>query len=255
MATVATNSHELMSATGEVASPPVRTEPRIPVLENGDRLTRPEFERRFDAMPHLKKAELIDGVVYMASPVSFDGHGVPHIPVIGWIDRYIEVTPGVEAAADASVRLDLPNMPQPDVLLRITTEAGGNTTVSEDDYLEGAPELVVEVASSSASYDLHAKLAIYRRNGVREYVVWRTQDHAVDWFILRDGEYFRVPVGPGGVYRSEVFPGLWLDPEALIRGDRGAMTRALNQGTASPEHAAFVASLQAAIAPPKPTEA
>ena len=141
---------------------------------------------------------------------------------------------------NATVRLDEDNELQPDALLRIETDRGGQARRSEDDYLEGPPELVAEVASSSVSIDLHAKLNVYRRNGVREYVVWRVQDGAIDWFILRGGEYQRLQPGSDGLIKSEVFPGLWLDVAAMLRGDLRTVLAALEQGTHSAEHAEFV---------------
>lgn len=217
----------------------------VPPLENGDRLSRQEFERRYVAMPHVKKAELIDGVVYMPSPVGHKKHGKPHLHVVTWLGHYEAATPGVEGGDNSSLRLDLDNMPQPDAFLRILTEAGGRTRVDQDDYLEGAPEFIFEVASSSASYDLHQKLDVYRRHGCPEYAVWRVRDRAVSWFVLRDGRYEALEPGPDGLFRSLVLPGLWLDPAALIAGDLARVLAALDQGLASPEHAAFVAALRA----------
>ena len=128
---------------------------------------------------------------------------------------------------NASTRLDLDNEPQPDAVLFIDPAKGGQARISADDYLEEAPELVAEVASSSVSYDLNEKLKVYRRNGVREYVVWRVLDRQIDWFVLRDGEYVRLPLDEAGLYRSEVFPGLWLDPTGLVSGDTKTVLAAL----------------------------
>ena len=216
----------------------------IPPLENGDLLTREEFEHRYEAMPLLTKAELIEGVVYVPSPVRHRHHGQPHIALSGWLVQYQASTQGVEASDNSTVRLDLDNEPQPDALLCIAPEYGGQIRLSADGYIEGAPELVVEVASSSASYDLHAKLHVYRRNGVREYLVWRVLDQELDWFALHAGQYQRLLHDANGVYRSEVFPGLWLDPAALLRGDLATVLALVQQGVTSPEHAAFVTSLQ-----------
>ena len=224
--------------------------PPIPPLRNGDRLTGVEFERRYEAMPDLKKAELIDGVVYVGSPVS-DDHGSPHFDMIGWLVFYRMATPGVKGSDNGTVRLDQDNRPQPDIHLRILH--GGQATVGAGRIVEGAPELVAEVALSSASYDLHDKLNTYRRNGAREYVVWRVEDAAIDWYVLREGRFDRLQLSPEGYYRSDVFPGLWLDPAALIRGDLIAVSQVVQRGLATPEHAAFVARLQqAAAAPPAP---
>lgn len=253
----------------EVSGPPTEPQgqaPPIPPLRNGDKLTRPEFERRYDAMPHLKKAELIDGIVYipspdwpgpngsdpkMASPVSHRRHSHPHFKLLHWLGHYWDETPGIEGGDNGSIRLDLDNMPQPDAYLMISPGHGGQATIGDDDYVEGAPELVAEVAFSSASHDLHAKLNVYRRQGAKEYLVWRIEDRAIDWFVLHEGRYDRLAPAPDGLYHSEAFPGLWLDPEALIRGDRRAIRQAVQQGLATPEHAAFVARLQQA-APPAP---
>jgi Uma2 family endonuclease len=215
-------------------------------LEAGDRLTREEFERRYDAMPDLKKAELIEGVVYMPSPVRQRRHGRPHHHLSGWVAVYEAATPGVEGGDNSTIRLDMDNEPQPDLLLFIDPARGGQVRISADDYVEDAPELVAEVASSSASYDLHTKLEVYRRNGVREYIVWRVLDGQLDWFVLRGGRYEPLAPGPDGVLRSEVFPGLWLDPAALAGGDLARVLAMVQQGTTTPEHAAFVGRLNAA---------
>jgi Uma2 family endonuclease len=221
-----------------------RTDSELPPLENGDHLTRSEFERRYDAMPGLKKAELIEGVVYMPSPVSHANHSHPHFRANGWLYLYSSLTPGTQGGDNGSIRLDLENMPQPDLFLIISPSHGGRVRISEDDYVEGAPELIVEIASSSASYDLHEKSRVYRRNGVSEYVVWRTRDAAIDWFALREGRYEPLARGEDGTYRSEVFPGLWLDPDALVRSDHARVLAVVQQGAATPEHAAFVERLR-----------
>jgi Uma2 family endonuclease len=221
-----------------------RTPPTpVPPLEPGDRLSRAEFERRYNAMPNLKKAELIEGVVYMPSPVRLRRHGRPHLRLVTWIGIYEGVTPGVIAADNATTRLDLDNEPQPDAVLFIDPANGGQATISSDDYLEKAPELVAEVAASTASFDLHTKLHVYRRSGVREYIVWRVLNEEIDWFMLRDGEFVRLLLDDSGVYRSEIFPGLWLDPAAMVRGDSLTVQNTLQKGLATPEHAAFVARL------------
>jgi Uma2 family endonuclease len=221
----------------------------MPLLENGDQLTRAEFERRYDAMPHLKKAELIEGVVYIPSPVRHRQHGSPHAHLLGWLVQYAANTPGVEVGDNSSVRLDLDNEPQPDALLLIDPARGGQTRFSADGIIEGAPELVAEVASSSVSYDLHAKLHVYRRSGVCEYIVWRVLEGEIDWFVLRAGQYERLPLDASGVLQSEVFAGLWLDPAALLRGDLATVLAVVQQGLASPAHAAFVGRLSPPTTP------
>jgi Uma2 family endonuclease len=217
----------------------------IPALENGDRLTREEFERRYAAMPHVKKAELIEGVVYMPSPVRLNKHGKPHTILSGWLVHYISKTPGLDLFGDNStVRLDEDNEPQPDLLLLLPPHAGGTAKLDSDDYVSGPPDLVCEVSASTVSIDLHAKMNAYRRNGVREYLAWRTEDGAVDWFILREGRYDPVRPADDGTLRSEHFPGLWLDPAALIAGDLPRVLAAVDRGASTAEHAEFVSRLR-----------
>ena len=215
-------------------------------LDNGDHLTRDEFERRFDATPGLKKAELIEGVVYMPPAVRWDHHAGPHADLITWLGVYRAGTPGVRVGAEGSLRLDLDNEPQPDAAMLIEPASGGQARISADDYVEGAPELVAEVAASSVGMDLNTKLRVYRRNGVREYLVWRVRDAAIDWFVLRQGRYEPLTAGADGILRSEVFPGLWMDAAAMVRSDVAAVLRVLQQGLAAPEHAAFAARLRPA---------
>jgi Uma2 family endonuclease len=227
--------------------PTTEPPPQIPPLQNGDRLSAEEFERRYDATPGLKKAELINGVVYMPPPVTLEDHAAPHFDLIGWLYLYRLTTPGVRGGDNATLRLPLANRPQPDAFLFIQPSHGGQAQIV-DRYLVGAPELVAEVAATSVNYDLHDKLELYRRNNVREYVVWRVFDRAVDWFILRGGQYERLAPAADGIYRSEILPGLWLDPAALVAGDMPRLAQVAQQGHASPEHAAFVTRLQQAAA-------
>jgi Uma2 family endonuclease len=239
-----------MAVLGTTAMSGVELDDAVPALENGDRLTRAEFERRYDAMPRLKKAELIEGVVYVPWRVRHRQHGSPHVHLISWLGLYTANTPGIEASDNSSVRLDLDNEPQPDALLLIDPVCGGQVRISDDGIIEGAPELVAEVASSSVSYDLHAKLHVYRRNGVREYLVWRVLEREIDWFVLRAGQYERMAVDVQGLLQSEVFPGLWLDPAALVRGDLATVLAIVQQGLASPEHGTFVTRLHPPAAAP-----
>ncbi|MBI2572003.1 MAG: Uma2 family endonuclease [Candidatus Schekmanbacteria bacterium] len=218
----------------------------IPPLENGDRLTRPDFERRYEAMPHVKKAELIEGAVYMPSLVRMLQHARPHSWIIIWLGAYYVTTPGVDLGDNPSDRLDLDNEPQPDALLRIAR--GGSSRIGEDGFLEGPPELIVEVASSTVSIDLHDKKDVYRRNGVQEYLVWAVAQEALFWFVLREGRYDPLAPDGHGVVRSEVFPGLWLATRPLLNGDLPAVLQCVRQGTASQEHAAFVRRLAGADA-------
>jgi Uma2 family endonuclease len=214
-------------------------------LENGDRLTRAEFERRYNAMPENVRAELIEGVVYMSSPVRVKRHGKPHIQLSAWLGYYLSKTPGLDDYGDnTTTRLDDENEPQPDLCLLLPKALGGLAYVDEDDYIVGPPTLACEIAASTVSIDLHAKLNAYRRNGVREYLVWRTDDAAVDWFILREGQYVQLPRDERGVVKSEHFPGLWLDVPALLKGDLAGLFRVVDEGVGTGEHAEFVGRLR-----------
>ncbi len=215
----------------------------IPPLESGDHLSRHEFERRYDAMPDLKKAELIEGIVYLGSPVGLRAHGRPNAHAMAWIGNYHAQTSGTITAGHASVRLDPANEFQPDTLLMIDPARGGQASLSDDDFIEGAPELVFEVAASKASIDLNAKLRVYQRNNVREYLVWRVLDRAIDWFVLVEGAYQRLEPAADGILRSTVFPGLWLDRDALVGASLAKVLEVLQQGIADPGHADFVARL------------
>jgi hypothetical protein len=220
----------------------------VPPLEDGQRLSREEFERRYDAMPGLKKAELIEGVVHVPPPVSFGGHAELHFSFVTWLGVYKAATPGVRGGDNSTIRLDLNNEPQPDACLLIDPGRGGNARIDADDYISGAPELVAEISRSSIHRDLGSRMTAYQRNGVREYVVWRVEDGRIDWYVLREGQFVRLIPDAAGILRSEVFPGLWLDPAALIADNLPHALVVLQQGIASPEHAAFVARLN----PPAP---
>lgn len=227
---------------GEAAKSPRSPEP--PPLAAGDRLARAEFERRYQAHPEIKKAELIEGVVYMPSPVKHERHGKPHLYLGGWATTYLAATPGVDGSDNATVRLDNQNEVQPDILLRVDRSLGGQSFVRPDDFLEGAPELIVEIAATSASYDMHDKKRVYARNGVREYLVVLTYERAVHWFVLREGEYEELLPDADGILRSEAFPGLWLQEAALWQEDLARLLAVLQRGLSAPEHAAFVGQLR-----------
>ena len=217
----------------------VSHELKILPLENGDRLTRSEFERRYQAMSQIKKAELIEGKVYMASPVRVI-HGQPHAYIMGWLAVYHAATPGTQFADNTTVRLDTDNEPQPDALLRIED---GQSRVDVDNYIQGAPELIVEIAASSAAYDLREKLQVYRRNGVQEYIVWQVSDRALDWFRLRDGAYIKLQTDSNNIIKSEVFPGLWLAIDPLLEGNLGKVLQTVQRGLTTTEHQIFITQL------------
>jgi len=227
---------------------PEKTEPPerriVPPLENGDRLTRAEFYRRWEAMPDLKCAERIEGVVYMAAAVRRKSHGHPHGLVLSWLGQFEAETPSTEMGEAATIQLDPDNDPQPDGYLLVLPECGGQCTFTDDDYIENGPELIVEVSASSASRDLHQKFHVYRRGAVKEYVVWKTLEDEIVWFRLQDDVYGEVPPDKDGVFKSEVFPGLWLDAPAMIRGDLKQVIARLREGLAGDAHKAFVEQLE-----------
>ncbi len=227
---------------------PQKLSPAIPPLAAGDRLTSDEFLRRYNAMPHINKAELIEGVVYMPSPVRHREHGRPHGFIMGWLSTYFAATPGTDFSDNATVLLDIDNDPQPDALLRIETEAGGTSVITDNGYLEGPPELLVEISASTESYDLHDKMNSYRRNGVQEYVVWRVRNNAIDWFHLTGGRYERLTADADGVIHSRVFPGLRLDTVAMLADDLATVLTALQNGLQTAEHAEFVQTLRQRMA-------
>lgn len=195
----------------------------IPPLESGDRLTRAEFERRYEATPVR---------VF---------HGNPHFNLITWLGVYYTATPGVSGSDNATTRLDMDNEPQPDALLRI--EVGGSSMISEDGYIEGTPELVAEIATSSAAIDLGVKRNAYRRNGVQEYLVWQTFENRLSWFRLQAEEFVLIEPDADGMIRSSVFPGLWLNVPVLLEGRMMEVLNGLQAGIADPIHQAFVQEL------------
>lgn len=200
------------------------------MLESGDRLSREEFHRRYCARPDIKKAELVLGVVYVPSPLRSEFHGEPHAVAVFWVSAYALRFPDLRISIDPTLILDDESEVQPDTVLFREPAGGSRMHRTADGYLEGAPELVMEVAASSVSYDLHDKLEAYRRAGVPEYVVWRVMDGAIDWFRLQGGEYVRIEADAGGVIESRVFPGLRLSVPAMLAGDRAAIVAALDAG-------------------------
>ena len=213
-----------------------------PPFHSGDHLTRAEFERRYQMYPEIKKAELIEGIVYVSSPMRNKQHGRPQAILITWLTLYMSKTPGIAASDNATVRLDYENEVQPDGLLYVVD--GGNLVETEDDYLEGAPELVAEIAASSVAYDLYDKRHVYARNGVQEYVAFQVYEKKIDWFVWREGQYFPLEPDESGILRSEYFPGLWLDTVAFWEEDVSQLIKTLNQGLSSPAHATFVEQLK-----------
>jgi len=231
----------------------------IPPLVEGDRLNLEEYLRRYEASPEGVRAELIAGVVYINSeadvhptggsvpPISLEGHSVPQSKVHFWLEFYVMNTFGVQAGAPATLVLPTGRTAsEPDAFLRILPELGGSTIDKGDDYLHGSPELLIEVAKSSAGTDLGPKLKEYRKAGVEEYIVWRTKPNLIEWLTLR-GLRNDIPLEPDadGTVRSSSFPGLWLNVPAMCARDSASVLKTLQLGLASPEHAAFVAKLRA----------
>jgi Uma2 family endonuclease len=213
----------------------------VPLLMNGDRLTQREFHRRYQAYPEDVKFELIGGIVYMSSPLRrrhslYDGE-------MGYLlETYSRATPGVEVLHNATTILGEESEPQPDLGQRILAEFGGQSRETEDDYVAGPPELLVEIAASSRAIDLHAKREDYRNAGVYEYIVVSIEQPELHWFDFQGGEMIRP--NREGVSKSRVFPGLWIHVEALLAREGQRVLAVLQQGLASRPHAAFVKRLQ-----------
>ena len=195
-------------------------------LESGEFMHSREFLRRYERLPQVKKAELIEGVVYMGSPVSVR-HAKPDNLIQLWLGAYASRHPETEALTNATVILDAENTVQPDALLRRLSEHGGLSRVNDDGYLAGPPELIVEVAASSASIDLRDKRRAYCRNGVREYLVWLVAEARLEWFCLEDDDYRPQLPDAQGVLHSRIFPGLRLPVAPLLAGDTAKVLAAL----------------------------
>ena len=232
-----------MTATAELIRNSARSRVAPPPLENGARLTSREFLLRYEAMPELKKAELVKGIVYMGSPVSTE-HSRSDSVIQTWLGTYAALTPGVACYPNTTVILGPANTPQPDACLCLQPGRGGQTRINEKKYLVGPPELIAEVAVSSESIDLGDKLESYAMAGVREYLVWRTLEPGFDWFVLEDVEYVPVKPDARGLIRSRGFPGLVLDVNALLAHDGAKVLATLQRGIASAAHRTFVASLR-----------
>lgn len=212
-------------------------------LHNGDRMTREEFHRAYENAPEDFRAELIGGIVYVASPLRIR-HGSYHLLLGGLFSVYEGKTPGVEGGDNTTVLLGFEGEPQPDLHLRILPEFGGQSKTSPDDYVEGPPELISEISASSRSIDLHGKREDYQRYGVLEYLVLTLREMEFRWFDLEAER--ELPPGPDGIIRLRTFPGLWIDSEAVLARNHSKAHRTLAKGLRSPEHRAFVARLAAA---------
>ena len=217
------------------------------LLFNGDRLDQKTFHALYEQTPEGFKAELIGGIVYLASPVSIR-HGRPHGLLCTWLGNYSADTPGTDVLDNTTNILQEDSEPQPDLMLRINPEAGGQNRDTPDEYVEGPSELVVEVANTSAAIDLNAKLEDYEKYGVREYLVADASRERAHWFVRRGNRFVELKPDADGLLKSKVFAGLWLDPLGVFAANGRRLTAALRLGLATPEHAKFVAKLEAKVA-------
>lgn len=216
----------------------------LPPLKEGDRLDQKTFHERYEAMPEHVRAELIGGIVFMASPQGLP-HGRGTWTVARWLGAYEEATSGTEVLPGVTDIMGPKSEPEPDNCLLISPECGGQTWEDERGYLNGAPELIVETSSTTEARDLGRKKNDYESAGVLEYVVVALRSKKVFWFVLHRGKYQQMETDTDGIYRSQVFPGLWLDPDALLRRDRKKLLAVLKRGLASKEHQTFVRKLAA----------
>jgi Uma2 family endonuclease len=228
-----------------VTRKPVSMADALFALENGARMDQPTFHALYKQTPEGFRAQLIGGTVYvMASPTS-PRHGRPHARVVYWLSLYSEETPGTDVLDNTTNVLGPESEPEPDACLLLQSEYGGQTTTDKDDMLVGSPELVVEVANTTRAIDLGRKKADYEEAGVKEYVVVLAREESAVWFRRETGGFIELPAGADGVFRSELFAGLWLDPRTLFGRTTRRLTAVTRKGLASPEHAAFVAELAA----------
>jgi Uma2 family endonuclease len=218
---------------------------QVPLLYDGQRLDQPTFHDLYLRTPEDFRAELIEGVVHvMSSPVNPKKHGRPHMSFGWFLYSYRIDTPGTEGQDDSTTKLDQKNEVQPDCSLLVDPSFGGQTGEDSHYYTTGCPELVVEIASSTLHVDLNVKMRLYERAGAKEYIVYDEPHRKIHWYIARNGRFEPLELDQQGIYRSEAFPGLWLDPEAFLRDDGRAVMAALRRGLDSPEHAAFVERLR-----------
>jgi hypothetical protein len=200
-----------------------------PPLESGDVLDAAEYWRRYGAAPEKVKAERINRKVYIMSPLRAVHHGNPHFLLAQWIGHYAMHHPTLVGSDNATVRLNADNDPQPDLcLLRIN----GQTHFDNDGYIIGAPEMIVEIAGSSASYDFTEKRDVYEAAGVGEYLVFETIEGRIAWWRSETGRFAEI-LPEDGIYKSVLFPGLWLDAEALRSANPLKLIQTLQQGIES----------------------
>jgi hypothetical protein len=230
----------LKSAARFTQEPPA---PPVPTLANGDRMKQSEFHRRYEAYPEDVKFELIGGIVYMTSPLRRT-HGLYHPEFSGLLWLYSSATPGVEVLDNATTILGEESEPQPDLELRVLAEYGGRSRETEDDYVAGPPELMAEIAHSTRALDMHQKRDDYQQAGVLEYVVLCVEEQELYWWHFPSGRMIKP--NRQGISRSRVFPGLWIDGQALLARETQRLVEVVQWGLASREHAAFVKRLSLA---------
>lgn len=213
------------------------TAERTTTLIDGMRLSRDEFLRRWDQLPEVKFAELIDGVVRLPSPLSLE-HGDIDNLLAWWTRTYAFETPGTKSSSNATWLMG-EDAPQPDQSLRLLPEYGGQSSL-RGRLAFGAPELAIEVSFASTPIDLHEKYRLYESSGVQEYLVVLVQSREVRWHHLEGDSYRLLEMDGEGLLCSVVFPGLWLDAAALFNEDEDRFQSVTRDGLASPEHGTFV---------------
>ncbi|HBN75434.1 MAG TPA: Uma2 family endonuclease [Planctomycetaceae bacterium] len=229
-----------MATTSQFDSKSPNQEERVPFLENGDCLDGEEFLRRWEAMPEVKQAELVEGVVFMNAAQRFSYHGDQLLKIGYWLNSYVAETPGTHCGGDCTVQFEENCILQPDTCLFLSPELGGCCHINDEHFLEGSPELILEVSASSASRDLNQKKKIYEECGVREYVVWNVLASKFVWYRRQENQFVEISCDEQGCYRSQVFPGLWLNAIAMLAGDLKSVRDTVIQGLASSEHEQFI---------------
>jgi hypothetical protein len=219
-----------------------------PLLCNGDRMNQREFHWRYEAYPDNVKFELVGGVVYLASGVDYMAsplrrpHGKYHLKFSHLLSVYEDATTGVDASDNATQILGEESEPQPDLTLRILPEYRGQSRVTDDEYYEGPPELIAEIAHSSRAVDMNQKRQDYEQSGVLEYLVLCVEERELHWFGFATKKMIRPD--RQGVARSNVFPGLWINVPALMERDGRRLIETMQKGLSSRAHAAFVKRLE-----------
>jgi hypothetical protein len=217
------------------------TPPPVPPLCTGDRMKQPEFHRRYQECPDDVTFELVGGIVYMASPLR-RGHAVYDEELSFALGLYRRATPGVELLPNATAILGEESEPQPDLALRVLQEYGGRSRADADDYIEGPPEFLAEIAYSTRSIDMNQKREDYQQAGVLEYLVLCVEEQELHWFHFPSGKMIRP--NRQGISCSKVFPGLWIAGVALLGRNSARVAEVIQQGLASTQHAVFVARLE-----------